>query len=54
MIDAMEHAAAGDGDEFPVFVFKLAGELPESKRVDAVFRRYHLDPHRFTKQSGGR
>jgi len=46
-ITAMQHAAAGDGDMFVSYGSLLAGELPPDPRVDAVWRRYHLDPARF-------
>jgi hypothetical protein len=54
MINAMEHAAAGDGDEFPAFIPRLAGELPSGPRVEAVLRRYNLDPRLLAKQRAGR
>ncbi len=50
-VDAMEHAAVGDGDLFPLYVGRLRGDLPTSPRVDAVLRRYHLDPARFPKRA---
>lgn len=44
-ISAMEHAAAGDGDELPTYLPRV--QLPSSPRVTAVLRRYNLDPARF-------
>ncbi len=49
MIDAMEHAAAGDGDQLPLFLQRLTGDLPNDPRVDAVLRRFRLDPARYRK-----
>ncbi len=46
-ISAMEHAAAGDGDEFPTYVNAYSMDLPSSPRVAAVLRRYNLDPSKF-------
>jgi hypothetical protein len=46
-IMAMEHAAAGDGDEFPTYAVAYSNELPSSPRVAAVLRRYNLDPSHF-------
>ena len=46
-IGAMEHAAAGDGDQLPLFLSRLPGDLPNDPRVDAVLRRFRLDPARF-------
>jgi len=51
-IDAMEHAAAGDGDLFASFATMLSGELPPDPRIDAVYRRFHLDPARFATRPG--
>jgi serine/threonine-protein kinase len=47
MIDAMEHATAGDGDDFPTYAARLVGTFPKLPRVEAVLRRYNLDPARF-------
>ncbi|MGH7592702.1 MAG: protein kinase domain-containing protein [Gemmatimonadales bacterium] len=49
-VDAMEHAAAGDGDDFPTYA--LRQQLPSGPRVDAVLRRYHLDRARFVGHAG--
>ena len=46
-IDAMEHAASGDGDLFVPFASIVAGELPRNARTDAVWRRFNLDPALF-------
>jgi Flp pilus assembly protein TadD len=51
-ISAMEHAAAGDGDEFPTYAPRI--QLPSGPRVDAVLRRYNLDPARFVKKGGAK
>jgi serine/threonine-protein kinase len=50
-IDAMEHAAASDGDLLVSFATLLSGELPPDPRVDAVYRRFHLDPARFANRT---
>lgn len=44
---AAEHAAAGDGDEFPTYAMGYRA-YPSSPRMIAVLRRYNLDPARFT------
>lgn len=44
-ISAMEHAAAGDGDELPTYLPRV--RIPTGPRVVAVLRRYNLDPARF-------
>ncbi len=44
-ITAMQHAAAGDGDELPTYLARM--NLPSRPRVVAVLRRYNLDPARF-------
>ncbi|HEY8312115.1 MAG TPA: protein kinase [Gemmatimonadaceae bacterium] len=49
-ISAMEHAAAGDGDDFPTYAPRI--QLPSGPRVDAVLRRYNLDPARFVVKDG--
>ena len=46
-VAAMQRAAAGDGDLFVSYGNLIAGELPPDPRVDAVWRRFHLDPARF-------
>lgn len=51
-IDAMQHAAAGDGDALPEYASRLAGELPSDPRIDAVWRRYNVDPARFARKAG--
>ena len=52
----MEHAAAaGDGDLFPLgAATRLIYELPSGPRVEAVLRRFHLDPKLLVKPNGGR
>ena len=52
-IGAMQQAAKGDGDLFVPFASVLAGELPQDPRIDAVWRRFHLDPARFATSRGG-
>ncbi len=53
-ISAMQHAAATrDGDAFPEFMSKWKGEFPADPRVDAVLRRYNLDPALFEKSQPG-
>ena len=47
-IYAMEHAASGDGDAFPLYGSSVATGLPLSPRVGAVWRWFHIDPARFT------
>lgn len=44
---ALEHAAGGDGDALPTY-YKVGvlDQLPPGPRLDAVLRRYHLDPPR--------
>jgi serine/threonine-protein kinase len=54
VIEAMEQAEKGDGDGFPLYGSLLAGELPGGPRVEAVLRRYGLEPKRFVKRNGGR
>jgi eukaryotic-like serine/threonine-protein kinase len=50
-ISAMQRAAAtSDGDAFPEFMWKLSGKAPSDPRVDAVLRRYNLDPALFEKR----
>ncbi len=41
---ALDHAAAGDGDEWPTFGITYAKELTPSPHIAAVLRRYNLDP----------
>jgi eukaryotic-like serine/threonine-protein kinase len=53
-IHAMEQAAAGDGDLFVSFATLIMGELPPDPRIDAVYRRFHLDPARFATRPGAR
>ncbi len=43
-LDAMDHAAAGDGDEWPTFGITYARELTPGPHIDAILRRYNLDP----------
>ena len=50
-ISAMEHAASGDGDAFPLYGSDIAEEIPLSPRVRAVWSWFHLDPARFTARS---
>jgi len=46
-ISAAEHAAAGDGDALPTYGLpRILHDLPRTPRVDAILRRYHLDPAR--------
>lgn len=47
-VDALQHAAAGDGDAFPEYGSHLACNLPSGPAMDAVRRRYHLEAVRFT------
>jgi serine/threonine-protein kinase len=49
-IAAMQRAAAGDGDLFVSYAGLIAGELPPDPRVDAVWRRFNLDPARFASR----
>ena len=49
-IAAMQRAAAGDGDLFVSYAGLVAGELAPDPRVDAVWRRFHLDPARFASR----
>ncbi|HEY7897763.1 MAG TPA: protein kinase [Gemmatimonadaceae bacterium] len=42
-VDALRHAAAGDGDGFPEYGPHLACNLPSGAAIDAVRRRYHLE-----------
>lgn len=51
-IDAMQQAAKGDGDLFVPFANTVAGELPADPRIDAVWRRFNLDPARFATRRG--
>jgi serine/threonine-protein kinase len=44
-ISAMEHAAAGDGDDLPTYLPRM--RVPSGARVAAALRRYNLDPVRF-------
>lgn len=44
-VSAMEHAAAGDGDELPTYLPRMT--VPSGPRVAAVLHRYNLDPARF-------
>ncbi len=46
-VDALQHAAAGDGDAFPEFGSHLACNLPSGPVMDAVRRRYHLEAAKF-------
>ncbi len=46
-IAAMQRAAAGDGDLFVSYGNLIAGELLPDPRIDAVWRRFHLDPAKF-------
>ncbi len=46
-LSAMERATAGDGDGFTVYGLRVLGEFPPGPRIDAMLRRYHLDPARF-------
>jgi serine/threonine-protein kinase len=41
---ALDHAAAGDGDEWPTFGITYARELSPGSHITAVLRRYNLDP----------
>jgi hypothetical protein len=50
----MEHAAAGDGDQFPLFASVRLTEMPSDPRKDAVLRRFKLDPARFRTGATGR
>src|SRR5439155_24055168 len=50
-VDAMEHAAAGDGESFHMYFLNLGDQLPTGPRVEAVLRRYRLDPARFTRRT---
>ncbi|HEY5086885.1 MAG TPA: protein kinase [Gemmatimonadaceae bacterium] len=53
-LDALDHAAAGDGDEWPTFGITYR-DLSMSPRVAAVLRRYNLDPANFvTRQDKAR
>ena len=49
-VSALEHASAGDGGSFPQYGMRI-NELPSSPRLDAVWRRYNLDPARFASRS---
>ncbi|MDX2207836.1 MAG: tetratricopeptide repeat protein [Gemmatimonadales bacterium] len=51
-IGAMQQAAKGDGDLFVPFAIFVAGELPADPRIDAVWRRFNLDPARFATRRG--
>ena len=51
-IDMMGRAASGDGDGFVSFATFIAGELPADPRIDAVWRRFHLDLARFATRPG--
>ena len=46
-VDALQHAAAGDGDGFPEYGSHLACNLPSGPAMDAVRRRYRLDLAKF-------
>ena len=46
-IAAMQRAATGDGDLFVSYANLIAGELRPDPRIEAVWRRFHLDPARF-------
>jgi eukaryotic-like serine/threonine-protein kinase len=50
--DAMDRAAAGDGDEWPTFGITYARDLSPSSRVAAVLRRYNLDPANLMARPG--
>lgn len=41
---ALDHAAAGDGDEWPTYGITYAKELSPSPHIAAILRRYNLDP----------
>lgn len=49
---ALDHAAAGDGDEWPTFGITYAKELTPSPHVAAVLRRYNLDPANIVARPG--
>jgi serine/threonine-protein kinase len=44
----MEHAASGDGDLFILLCSFVDVRLPRDARADAVVRRYHLDPEKWS------
>ncbi|HEY5086676.1 MAG TPA: protein kinase [Gemmatimonadaceae bacterium] len=50
-VTAMDNAAKGDGDGFPTYAIKYSSELPSGSSVDAVWRRYNIDPARYAKQA---
>ena len=41
---ALDHAAAGDGDEWPTYGVTYARELVPSPHIMTILRRYNLDP----------
>ena len=41
-LDALQHAAAGDGDALPEFSAHLACNFPSTPQTDAIRHRYHL------------
>jgi len=49
---ALDHAAAGDGDEWPTFGITYAKELTPSPHVASVLRRYNLDPANIVARPG--
>lgn len=46
-VEALEGAAAGDGDGLPNYMIRLKGSLASNPRVLTAIRRYNLDPSRF-------
>ena len=48
-IAALERAAAGDGEDLPVYAWATAYSFPTGPRALAVWKRYNLDPAKFVK-----
>jgi hypothetical protein len=51
-VNALEHAASGDGDAFPTYGARIVNAFPADPRFVAVLRRYILDPARFLVRGG--
>ena len=51
-VNALEHAASGDGDAFPTYGARIVNAFPADPRIVAVLRRYNLDPARFLERGG--